>query len=480
MNTLIQKFYEEIKGNPIYPFRGAFSPLLILLSWNDTRLPRSEQTSFPIIMVNRGHEALAAINETAYMGKALEMFIAYRDKKAAIADLKAGYEPIYQNILKIYEQRAERDLSRMSEDDIIVLLRETTEYLSQLTIRTMYIEMLDYEMISASVPHHSISALNEIWERATHPCFLSFEIRWQEKIVDLLDRYSLKEAAERGRYMFTDYYKPKDLSEIKSALQEQIINRKSNVDMIMLEREKKEEEKIEFEKWKKTLHREDERLVEYIQYVMEARDVRKDPIAQSQVVIYECAAELARRANIEESYILSVVAYEFERGIEWLKEHADEIRKRRDGCIILMNSDASVDVELGDFESGVADVMSLNAHTGHEENLLRGQSANRGIAKGRIRVLLDLTKDPIFNEGEILVTSMTRPEFVPYMKRAAAVITNEGGITCHAAIVSRELGIPCVTGTKFATHLLHDGDLVEVNADEGLVTIIEKSTSSAS
>jgi len=72
-------------------------------------------------------------------------------------------------------------------------------------------------------------------------------------------------------------------------------------------------------------------------------------------------------------------------------------------------------------------------------------------------------------EGDILVTSMTRPEFLPIMKKAAAFVTNEGGITSHAAIVSRELKKPCIIGTKFATQVLKDGDMVEVDATNGVI-----------
>jgi pyruvate,water dikinase len=78
----------------------------------------------------------------------------------------------------------------------------------------------------------------------------------------------------------------------------------------------------------------------------------------------------------------------------------------------------------------------------------------------------------LFQEGEILVTGMTRPEFVPLMRRAAAIVTDEGGITCHAAIVSRELNKPCIIGTKFATHILKDGDEVLVDANQGIITIL--------
>jgi pyruvate, water dikinase len=74
--------------------------------------------------------------------------------------------------------------------------------------------------------------------------------------------------------------------------------------------------------------------------------------------------------------------------------------------------------------------------------------------------------------GDVLVTGMTRPEFVPLMKLASAIVTDEGGITCHAAIVSRELGKPCVIGTKNATKVLRDGMLIEVDAEKGIVRII--------
>ena len=70
---------------------------------------------------------------------------------------------------------------------------------------------------------------------------------------------------------------------------------------------------------------------------------------------------------------------------------------------------------------------------------------------------------------------MTSPDFVPAMKISLGIITDEGGILCHAAIMSRELRKPCIIGTKIATQILHDGDLVEVDADHGVVRVLERS-----
>lgn len=104
----------------------------------------------------------------------------------------------------------------------------------------------------------------------------------------------------------------------------------------------------------------------------------------------------------------------------------------------------------------------------------KGTIANRGVARGEVKIIMNPNSINKVNEGAVLVSSMTRPDFLPAIKKAAALITNEGGMLCHAAIVSRELRKPCIIGTKIATDVLRDGDLVEVNADEGLVKIIKR------
>ena len=104
---------------------------------------------------------------------------------------------------------------------------------------------------------------------------------------------------------------------------------------------------------------------------------------------------------------------------------------------------------------------------------LHGIIASLGIAYGPVIICKTKKAMSRVRQGDILVTSMTRPEFMPVLRKAAAIITDEGGITCHAAIVSRELGIPCIIGTKIATKVLKDGDMVEVNANHGWVRKIK-------
>lgn len=108
------------------------------------------------------------------------------------------------------------------------------------------------------------------------------------------------------------------------------------------------------------------------------------------------------------------------------------------------------------------------------ETQITGMVASKGLAKGRVvivRGVKDLSKVEV---GDVLVAVTTHPDYVPAMRRAVAIVTDEGGVTSHAAIVAREFGVPCVVGTKKATKALKDGDMVDVNAEEGWVKKINK------
>ena len=102
--------------------------------------------------------------------------------------------------------------------------------------------------------------------------------------------------------------------------------------------------------------------------------------------------------------------------------------------------------------------------------VVKGLPASPGIAYGQAKVCLSLEDaKELMKEGDILVTTMTNPDWVPYMRIASAIVTDEGGMTCHAAIVSRELGIPCIVGTKDATKKLRTGQYYTVDAKAGVV-----------
>jgi phosphoenolpyruvate synthase/pyruvate phosphate dikinase len=107
-----------------------------------------------------------------------------------------------------------------------------------------------------------------------------------------------------------------------------------------------------------------------------------------------------------------------------------------------------------------------------DTKIIKGQTAFKGRVTGKVEIIFNKAQIRNFKRSHILVSPMTTPDYLPAMKKAAAFITDEGGITCHAAIIARELKTPCVIGTKIATKVLKDGDLVEVDANKGIVRII--------
>lgn len=109
----------------------------------------------------------------------------------------------------------------------------------------------------------------------------------------------------------------------------------------------------------------------------------------------------------------------------------------------------------------------------HSGGVIRGTSASKGIARGKVVVQKGWVSTSRILSGSVLVCGMTSPNMVPLLKNVIAIVTDEGGLTSHAAIISRELKIPCIIGTSNATQVLKDGDEVEVNADSGVVRILK-------
>ncbi|MCU0679906.1 MAG: PEP-utilizing enzyme [Planctomycetes bacterium] len=144
------------------------------------------------------------------------------------------------------------------------------------------------------------------------------------------------------------------------------------------------------------------------------------------------------------------------------------LQERGKGCVIFFENGKIEDVLVGKEISKFGSIF-LN-----KKNDIIGQVAFGGRVSGVVRIVFDPTKIKQFNNGDILVAPWTRPEYLPIMKKAGAFVTDGGGILSHAAIVARELKKPCVIGTKIATSILHEGDLVEVDAIKGVVKKIKK------
>jgi phosphohistidine swiveling domain-containing protein len=214
-------------------------------------------------------------------------------------------------------------------------------------------------------------------------------------------------------------------------------------------------------------------IVEMAQLLAHVQDRRKECVLRHNFYCLNVLDRLAAERAIDKELLFSATAEELFDFLETgkLDEKTLSYRAKKPYAILYFNGKA--EFTYGD---DVAAVYSPSHYFEHDSEVkeIRGTSAFQGHVKGIVRVLLTHEDMKDFKEGEILVTNQTTPEFVPAMKKAVAVVTDQGGITSHASIVSRELQVPCVVGTKVSTKVLQTGDMVEVDAKRGVVTILQK------
>lgn len=194
--------------------------------------------------------------------------------------------------------------------------------------------------------------------------------------------------------------------------------------------------------------------------------IKKD--GENQKVNIKESAQKSQK--IDDNFILKLTKigmeiekhYNFPQDMEWAIE-ANKIYITQSRPITTLESiDDSKKTE--QLEEGVKEKDISDAKI-----LLDGLAASPGFGSGKVRILKSSKEISSMQKGDILVTDMTTPDFVPAMKKSRAIVTNTGGMTSHAAIVSRELGIPCIVGTKNATEVLKEGEFVTVDGTQGVV-----------
>lgn len=220
---------------------------------------------------------------------------------------------------------------------------------------------------------------------------------------------------------------------------------------------------------------------ELVRYFTLLQDKRKENIQRLVFCIDQMFNEIKRKSKISKSeidnYSITEVRELLEKGKRVSKRKLNE-RKKTVFFSYLKNGQIKTDYLFGKKADLVLDFFKKKREEISSRKEIKGFVASIGgdrnmLIKGRVRIVFDPIKDT-FKKGEILVTGMTRPEFVPLMKNAKAIVTNEGGITTHAAIISRELKMPCIIGTKIATDVLHNGDYIQLDLKEGVIKILKK------
>lgn len=212
----------------------------------------------------------------------------------------------------------------------------------------------------------------------------------------------------------------------------------------------------------------DKGLLEAAQSLIWIRDKRYVGLTRGGFNKRDLFEKIAQKLKIDREDVVYLLPEEIKAGLlNGKKIDKRLIGERKKGYAILINKGKVGNLIVG------KELAKLKKEEVTEIKELRGKTANPGHASGIVRVIIqdkDLSK---FKTGEILVTNMTTPDYLATVKKAAAIVTDIGGITCHAAIISRELNIPCIIGTETASRVLKNGERVEVDATNGIVKILK-------
>ena len=228
-----------------------------------------------------------------------------------------------------------------------------------------------------------------------------------------------------------------------------------------------------------------EEAVNYIEIAREYlyfRLHRLDVIMIAGFLMRDFMEEIANRLHLIYEDLLYLTMAEIEHGLETGEVHisSDEIKERRRKYAVIYQ-DGEYEVlsgrSLAEREKFLKGLLKEEAIPYSESVMeIEGVTANPGKYVGPAKILLSENDVDKINEGDILVTTMTNPYYLPAIVKSKGIVTDEGGILSHAAIISREFDIPCVVGTKIATIAIHDGDIVEIEGTErgGIVRILER------
>jgi phosphohistidine swiveling domain-containing protein len=180
--------------------------------------------------------------------------------------------------------------------------------------------------------------------------------------------------------------------------------------------------------------------------------------------------EIGFRMKLETNFVYNLLPHEVENFLLNGKHPNKSLVEERSKYFVLQGKGDQISIHYGNEASEMAKIL----YTDIDETLkiLKGNVGCQGKVIGIARVIQSKEDFYKINHGEILVTHETTPDFVPILHKVKGIVTDEGGISCHAAVISREMNIPCIVGTSHGTKIIKDGDKIEINAIDGFVKII--------
>lgn len=469
-------FLNDSGDEPLYAPVPNFAPFLVGSCFNE------RQYFGKWYKTTQGSPLLLTAKQGKWIGWMVDSVFTNPSKEILADTLRGGieaeqrrtrFEEIRKQMDKDYEHYTYQTLKQHTVPELQALIHTIFDTIWGTNAMAFFSFFLDKDLCQKVLTQEKASVdLEAIWERGTTSTTPSFETIDNWNIIEKRQKNLSREALlEYAQYTTCSYIQAGSLEEAETQHHHVLT---SSLEPLIQEWELGQQEWREkhraFEIWKQTRTPEEARLLDYLQTIIYLRDARKHLIRKGLTIIWRIGEILTEPLGIPKNILVFITREEITGDLTRLK--CTELEARLNGFLYYVGKSGTIQsacvTNLDSIETALEE--RRFGKKDEQETVLQGQPASKGHITARARVILHPEEFKTFQPGEVLVTSMTRPEFVPLMKKAAAVVTDEGGVTCHAAIVSRELGIPCVIGTKKATRWVESGTLITVDGEKGTIS----------
>ncbi len=357
----------------------------------------------------------------------------------------------------VHDALMKKDISALTDTELDHVTREYVRiFEKQFTINNI-IEPIGFYfqdrfpklLLSAGVNTDDVHTLMNAYGRSKYPNYVKLCLSEYESAENESERQSV---LDRYSYLMNDYLGVKTLTKeyIEELRQQQSHEPESYGHIAVSDRAQK--------------------LLDVFQFLATLQDVRKKESLMMVSGVYFLLDEYSRRMGIPADVLLYALWEEILAG----SIDESRLRERMIQCAFFWGSTKTEIFEGEESEEFSLAVRTFMYGNSDDADEIKGVCASPGKVSGRAVVVMQPDEFHKVQAGDILFTMMTRPEFLPVMQLASAFVTDEGGITSHAAIVAREMRKSCIVATKTGTKIVKDGDLVEVDANEGIVKILQR------
>lgn len=413
----------------------------------------------------------------------------YKDK-AKIDELFTIFDKAVQPINDLYYARTQEDVMVMSDEDLISFANHVCDLYSGFWKHGIFIDVFDpgydVEKIEEIKKQHKLTDGEVV--QLTTPEQMTFGNERTLKLLEIVKKLSKKKMTKDQlvRFVHTseevqeyikdfDYYRS-NYAHVNHITEDETIAEIRQYLSVEWEKEYKKLARYSIDQKKRNSailkkHKLHHNPLYFFQKLVYWREFRKQINLMGFHLLHYVLYSIEAKTGIPYKFLKHITFDEIPTALKGLVSKR-QLEQRYNEGVLLSTIGGHLRILEGKEAQSISNELENRIKGKDDEKIIAGRVACQGYAKGIARIILGQEDFARFKEGEILVTGMTRPEFVPLMKKAAAIVTNEGGITCHAAIVSRELGKPCIIGTQKATQIIKDGDLVEVRANHGTVRIL--------